>query len=378
MADAFKLLINADTATHAARHLKRVWSGFDDTAFLAVALPSLDGLEFKARALRLADALQATLPDDLDRAFGLIESALAAPLPLDDKGEPVGIGASLSPQGLAGWVVWSLGEFVSRRSLEDPARALACLHALTQRFTAEFAIRRLLHERPQACWPTLQRWAQDPSAHVRRLASEGSRPRLPWGLRLQALVQDPSPTEPLLRALQDDSSAYVRRSVANHLNDIAKDHPERVTAWVCEHLPSADARRQALLRHASRTLIKQGHVPTLQAWGLSPGLQGLATLALSTGAVRVGESVGLRVNLHSHGPQAQALEVDYAVVPDGGRGGKTFKGWRLSLAPAEVAVREKQHPVREVSTRRLYPGPHRVDLLVNGAVLASATFTLTP
>lgn len=378
MADAFKLLINADTATHAARHLKRVWSGFDDTAFLAVALPGLDGLEFKARALRLADALQATLPDDLDRAFGLIESALAAPLPLDDKGEPVGIGASLSPQGLAGWVVWSLGEFVSRRSLEDPARALACLHALTQRFTAEFAIRRLLHERPQACWPTLQRWAQDPSAHVRRLASEGSRPRLPWGLRLQALVQDPSPTEPLLRALQDDSSAYVRRSVANHLNDIAKDHPERVTAWVREHLPSADARRQALLRHASRTLIKQGHVPTLQAWGLSPGLQGLATLALSTDAVRVGESVGLRVNLHSHGPQAQALEVDYAVVPDGGRGGKTFKGWRLSLAPAEVAVREKQHPMREVSTRRLYPGPHRVDLLVNGAVLASATFTLTP
>lgn len=378
MADAFKLLINADTATHAARHLKRVWSGFDDTAFLAVALPGLDGLEFKARALRLADALQATLPDDLDRAFGLIESALAAPLPLDDKGEPVGIGASLSPQGLAGWVVWSLGEFVSRRSLEDPARALACLHALTQRFTAEFAIRHLLNERPQACWPTLQRWAQDPSAHVRRLASEGSRPRLPWGLRLQALVQDPSPTEPLLRALQDDSSAYVRRSVANHLNDIAKDHPERVTAWVREHLPSADTRRQALLRHASRTLIKQGHVPTLQAWGLSPGLQGLATLALSTGAVRVGESVGLRVNLHSHGPQAQVLEVDYAVVPDGGRGGKTFKGWRLSLAPAEVAVREKQHPMREVSTRRLYPGPHRVDLLVNGAVLASATFTLTP
>jgi len=117
-------------------------------------------------------------------------------------------------------------------------------------------------------------------------------------------------------------------------------------------------------------------LPTLRAWGLNPGLQGQATLTLASDAVRVGESVGLRVGLHSQGRQAQTLEVDYAVVPEGGRGGKTFKGWRLDLAPGEVAMREKQHPMREVSTRRLYPGPHRVDLLVNGAVLASATFVL--
>jgi 3-methyladenine DNA glycosylase AlkC len=122
----------------------------------------------------------------------------------------------------------------------DVPRALRCLHALTQRFTAEFAIRPFIVQHPQRTLATLQRWVHDPSAHVRRLVSEGSRPRLPWGLRLQALVRDPSPTLPLLRALQDDPSAYVRRSVANHLNDIAKDHPALVVALGAR----APARRQ--------------------------------------------------------------------------------------------------------------------------------------
>lgn len=95
------------------------------------------------------------------------------------------------------------------------------LHALTQRFTAEWALRPFIVAHPALVFATLRRWCTDPSAHVRRLVSEGSRPRLPWGLRLKGLVADPSPTLPLLRVLQDDASAYVRRSVANHLNDIA-------------------------------------------------------------------------------------------------------------------------------------------------------------
>ena len=149
-----------------------------------------------------------------------------------------------------------------------PERALPTLAELTQRFTAEFAIRPFISRHPQPTLDTLARWVHDPSAHVRRLVSEGSRPRLPWGLRLQALVQDPSPTLPLLRALQDDPSAYVRRSVANHLNDIAKDHPDLVARWVGEHRAGASAERAALLRHASRTLIKKGHPEVLAAWGL--------------------------------------------------------------------------------------------------------------
>ena len=154
----------------------------------------------------------------------------------------------------------------------EPERALAALHALTQRFTAEFAIRPFIVHHPALVFATLQRWTTDPSPHVRRLVSEGSRPRLPWGLRLQALVHDPSPTLPLLAALQDDQSDYVRRSVANHLNDIAKDHPDLVVHWLEQHLPGATPQRRALLRHASRTLDQAGPRRALAAWGLGrPG-----------------------------------------------------------------------------------------------------------
>ena len=283
MAEAFKNLINARTVDSAGRHLQRVWPGFDRKAFERQAAQGLDRLEFKARAMQLADALEATLPGDFARAADHIQASLAPPIPLDAQGEPLGLAAGEAgdADGLRGWVVWSLAEFVARRGMDDVPRALACLHALTQRFSAEFAIRPFIQRHPQAVFPILHRWVDDPSAHVRRLVSEGSRPRLPWGLRLQALVADPAPSWPLLRALQDDPSAYVRRSVANHLNDIAKDHPDLVAGWVQAHRPGASAHREALLRHASRSLVKQGHAPTLAAWGLGQGLQGKARLHLS-------------------------------------------------------------------------------------------------
>jgi hypothetical protein len=214
---------------------------------------------------------------------------------------------------------------------------------------------------------------------VRRLVSEGSRPRLPWGLRLQALVADPAPTLPLLRALQDDPSAYVRRSVANHLNDIAKDHPDLVAAWVREHRAGASAARTALLRHASRGLIKRGHGPTLAAWDLGQGLQGEAALTLSATQALVGSAIGLQVTLRSTSPQPQALVVDYVVHhvrANGGTSPKVFKGWKLTLEPGGQRALAKRHSLRPVSTRTLYPGTHRVDLSVNGQVLAHATFEL--
>lgn len=378
MAEAFKLLINPETVAHSARHLQRAWRGFDAARFSAIALEGQDGLEFKARAQRLADALAATLPGDFHRACGVLEDALAPPLALDAQGEPVGLQGS-HPEGLAGWALWGAGEWVARAGQEQPERALACLREITQRFTAEFAIRPFIACSPERVFPVLTRWREDPSAHVRRLVSEGSRPRLPWGLRLQALVRDPAPTLPLLRALQDDPSAYVRRSVANHLNDIAKDHPDLVARWVREHRVGAAPAREALLRHASRGLIKAGHVDTLAAWDLSHGLEGEATLSLAPQRVRVGGAVRLDVSLRSRAAQAQDLVIDYAVhhvKANGSSSPKVFKGWKLSLAPGEARTLGKNHSLREVTTRRLYPGQHRVSLLVNGLSVAEAGFEL--
>lgn len=377
--EPFKNLINAGTVARAGQHLQRVWPAFDRQRFERQAAHGLDALEFKARAMQLADALEATLPADFNLAAQVLEASLAEPIPLDADGEPSGLSDAQSAAGLSGWVVWSMGEFVVRRGMVDVPRALRCLHALTQRFSAEFAIRPFIQQHPDTTLATIRTWVNDPSAHVRRLVSEGSRPRLPWGLRLQALVADPSPTLPLLRALQDDPSAYVRRSVANHLNDIAKDHPERVADWVREHLAGANPARAALLRHASRSLVKQGHAPTLSAWGLGMGLRGQASLGLSASRAAVGGEIVLTVSLASSCAQPQDLLVDYVVHhvrANGSSSPKVFKGWRLTLGAREQRTLIKRHSLRPVTTRVLYPGQHRIELQVNGQTLAGADFEL--
>ena len=381
MAEAFKNLINASSLAHVAEHLQRVWPPFHRAPFTALAGRQLDTLEFKARAMQVASALEATLPEVFPAAAEVIESALAPALPFDAKGEPMGLGTALDEEGLSGWALWGVGEYVARRGMGDVPRAMACLHAITQRFTAEFAIRPFIDQRPEIAYPILAQWVNDASPHVRRLVSEGSRPRLPWGLRLQRLVTDPAPSWPLLLALQDDASAYVRRSVANHLNDIAKDHPEQVAAWLQTHLPDATPARQALLRHASRSLIKQGHAPTLHAWGLGQAFEGRCKLTLDLTRARIGGSVVLQVDLVSTSSIAQTLVVDYVVHhvrANGSTSPKVFKGWKPTLAPGATLRLDKRHSLRPVSTRQLYPGLHRIGVQVNGQPVASAAFELLP
>jgi 3-methyladenine DNA glycosylase AlkC len=378
MAEPFKNLIDAALVRAMGQHLQRAGQAFDRRRFERLALDGLDGLEMKARAMHIASALERTLPADFAAAADLLERSLA---PVDPAADPAegAVTASTRDEGLAGWAIWPMGEFVARRGMDQPDRALAALHALTQRLSAEFAIRPFIVRHPARVFDTLARWCRDPSAHVRRLVSEGSRPRLPWGLRLQALVADPSPTLPLLRALMDDPGAYVRRSVANHLNDIGKDHPDLVVAWVREHLPDADAARRALLRHASRSLVKQGHAGMLAAWGLGAPLRGKAALTLDRSRVKLGESLPFTLALQSTSARAQVLEIDYAVhhvKADGRLAPKVFKGWRIELAAREARTLAKQHSLRPVTTRVYRAGRHLLDVRINGQVVAEQPFEL--
>jgi len=373
--EAFKNLINPGTVREIGAQLARAWPAFERKRFERLALNGLETLEFKARAQHVCNALEATLPDDFERAAGVLEKSLA----------PVGTRRStVAPDvatdaGLNGWAVWPLGEYVARRGLESPERALRTLHALTQRFTAEWPVRAFIEAHPELTFATLAAWARDPSEHVRRLASEGSRPRLPWGLQLKALIADPSPTLPLLQALQDDQSEYVRRSVANHLNDIAKDHPAIVAEWLETHLPDASPERRALLKHASRTLIKRGDARILKAWGLGQKLRGEAGLKVAPKRVAIGDSIELAVALKSNARKAQKLVVDYAVhhvKANGGTSAKVFKGWVLELGAGQERLLRKRHSLKLITTRRYHAGRHALDLLVNGETVASAAFDL--
>jgi 3-methyladenine DNA glycosylase AlkC len=374
LAEPFKELLNADVVRASAAQLARHAPGFDEQGFARHAAKGLEGLELKARAMHIASALQATLPPRFADAAALIEAALAPVDPGDAMPQRAGLDA-----GLRGWILWPVGEFVARQGLQEPGRALATLHAITQRFTAEFAIRPFIEDHPGLVFQTLERWTADPSHHVRRLVSEGSRPRLPWGLQLKALVRDPSPTLPLLRALQDDPSAYVRRSVANHLNDIAKDHPGLVVRWLHDHLDGAGPERRALLRHASRTLLKAGEPGALQAWGLGRAFRGEAELGIAPKRIALGGSVTLSLHLRSTADDVQPLVVDYAVhhvKADGSTRPKVFKGWTLALPPRGEGLLAKRHAVRPITTRRYCAGRHRVVVQVNGHEVAEAWFDL--
>nr|WP_315194515.1 DNA alkylation repair protein [uncultured Aquabacterium sp.] len=383
MAEPFKNLIGSAVVQAVSHHLRRVDGGFDAKRFEALALNGLEALEFKARAQHLAQALLATLPEDFDACATWLERSLkTVPPPRRDHDPDKELGSlSSDDSGVAGWALWAYGEVVTQRGLHQPERALQALHAITQRFTAEFAIRPFFVAHPEVVLRTLHAWQHDPSAHVRRLVSEGSRPRLPWGQRLQSLVADPSPTLPLLQSLQHDPSEYVRRSVANHLNDIGKDHPAVLVDWVETHRPGASVDHVRLLRHASRHLIKQGHAPMLQAWGVGQHFEGDVTLTLSSPRVRVGEAVELGVTLRSRCAQPQELEVDVRVhfrKADGQVKPKAFKGRRLKLGPGEQASWVHKLSFKPVSTRALHPGEQGVDVQVNGTPAGWLVLELQP
>ena len=373
MGEPLKKLLDAQAVHQAAVHLQRCVPRFDAQRFVQLATGGLEALELMARALHICAALEATLPADFDTAADALQAALASPLP---DGSPL---AGLQ-HGLQGWMLWPLGEYIARHGQDHPERALQALHALTQRFTAEFAIRPFIARHPELTFATLQRWATDDSAHVRRLVSEGSRPRLPWGMRLKSLVADPSPTLPLLRALQDDPSAYVRRSVANHLNDIAKDHPQVLVQWLQQHLPLAPAPRRALLRQASRTLIKAGNAQVLQAWGLGAAFKGGAALKVTPARVALGDTVTLTLHLQSTARSAQTLHIDcvlHHVKAHGGTSPKVFKGWQIELPAAGTVTLTKRHSVRPITTRRYHAGRHGVDVQINGRMVAQGSFVLS-
>ncbi len=377
--EPFKNLLNPALVLSTGARLKHVHAGFDRALFERVALQGLDALELKGRCMQIAQALMVALPHattgQFSHACDVIEAALAPPVPVQGistaRGDVSG--------GLVGWIVWPLGEFVAGAGLARPERSLQALHALTQRLTAEFSIRPFIVAHPERVFATLQHWTQDPSAHVRRLASEGSRPRLPWGLRLQSLVLDPSPTLPILAALQDDPSDYVRRSVANHWNDIAKDHPGLLVRWVQENLAGATVERAALLRHASRTLVKRGHVPMLDVWGVGRPFEGQAALRLSSKRCVVGDTLTLTMNLKSGTSMPQKLVIDYAVhhvMARGSSSAKVFKGWTTTLDAGERKALVKTHSLRPVSIRTYRAGTHRIELLVNGTPCAESSFEL--
>jgi 3-methyladenine DNA glycosylase AlkC len=330
-------------------------------AYALTADGGLDGRELRDRVRHVAAALTAHLPADWPRALGLLRAAR----PPDAASRSDGA-----------FVAWPILQAIEDGGLRHPTESLDALAALTGWFSAEFAVRPYLVAHPELAWSTLHAWAGSDDPHLRRLASEGSRPRLPWATRLPAAVRNPEPGLTLLDRLIDDPDPYVRRSVANHLGDIAKDHPERAVdaarAWLF-----ARPDRRALLRHGLRDRLKKGDAAALALFDEGHVAVDVTDLRVTPEHVAVGEVVTLTATLVARAPGKVRVDVVWSwPSARGGWSSKTFVGAVRELPAGAPWTWHKALRTTPVSTRPTRPGPQRLTLRVQGQEAAFVTFSL--
>ena len=370
--EPFKNIFSPELVGWLADHLGRHAQGFDRIAFEGAILPTLDQLELKDRAQLIADAVHRGLPDDNAERARILEAVLH-PDELDHADQPS------DEDGICGWGILPLTMVAGQHGIGDFDRALGLQKEMTKRFSAEFGVRHfLLADQDRALW-IMSGWIGDPNRHVRRLVSEGTRPRLPWAMQLPRLIEDPSPMLPILEALRDDEEEYVRRSVANHLNDIAKDHPDLVADIAKSWLRNAEGKREKLVRHACRSLIKSGHRGALEAFGLGVPEIAPVDIRVETPVVDYGGALAFSADLTSKAAGSRNLVVDYLVhfrKANGKLAAKVFKGTKLRLGPGETQTFARSHPIRPITTRKYYPGVQGLSLRINGEDFGYIEFEL--
>jgi len=370
--EPFKNKISPELVGHIATHLDKHLECFDRASFEKTILSQLDALELKERSQCIADHMHEVLPTDLKHRNKILKAILH---PHDDaNGEQ-----QSDEQGICGWGMFPLGMVVGQYGVDEFDDSLQLLQEMTKRFSSEFEIRYFLLEDHNRVLDILKTWVDHPSRHVRRLVSEGTRPRLPWAMQLPMFIEDPSIVLPLLKMLRDDPEEYVRRSVANHLNDIAKDHPDFIADLAKDWLKDGDKNRERLIKHACRTLIKQGHQPTLRALGYGEPRLDITSFTISTPQVDFGQHLEFEISMSSAMEKSQKLIIDYAIHhqrANGKTSPKVFKWKNITLEPQVDMTEKRKHVIKKISTRRYYAGTHHVEIFINGRSFGLQSFEL--
>lgn len=367
---AFKDWFDDEAARRLADQVSSVSPEFRRSVFLRRAREDLSSLEFHARVRQFSDALAAALPESVPEALRILVASLP-PAQVDCE--------SVTD----GWLQWPVGQFIADHGTPHLEESLEAMIELTQRFSSEFAVRPFLEQYPEEVFARLLDLTSHENPHVRRWCSEGTRTRLPWGRKLHFLIERPDPIFPILERLKDDPELYVRRSVANNLNDLSKDHPDlvldRCREWIPDPAAERDTPRGWIVRHGLRSLIKEGRAEALDRIGYGRPRSIEADLSIEPGAVSIGDSVELKLELNNRSRRRQSLLVDYVVHyprKNGQANGKVFKWKTLDLAGSETLLLSKRHSMRETTIRALYPGTHRVEVQVNGVRLGDSSFEL--
>ena len=334
-----------------------VHSPFNTSSFLKNAIKDLSTRSLNERMRHTAHTLQQYLPNDYQKSISILKDTV-----------------TLLPTGYTALV---FPEFVSLFGQSHYKVSIDALKFFTQFGSSEFAIRTFLKSDLNKTLKIMYKWSEDDNVHVRRLASEGSRPRLPWSFKLEEIIQNPQLTAPILENLKADDELYVRKSVANHLNDQTKDTPDYVIklikSWDRTHPHTA-----WIVKRGCRSLLKQGHKQSMAIFNLSSEVNVMVKdFAMNKRTIKLNEKLQFNFSVVSKQNTSQRLMIDYRIhyyKKSGTQLPKVFKLKEVTLKPKEEVSIIKTQRFQDFTTRQLHSGTHRLEILINGKVVKSVTF----
>ncbi|MCL2052352.1 MAG: DNA alkylation repair protein [Lachnospiraceae bacterium] len=360
MAEPLKNMVNEKSLRLFAEAIKAVYTPFPIDDFLKSTMDATwESLELKARGRQITLNMGKYLPADYREAISVLNQAV-------DK--------------CSGMERFSFSDFVEvfGQNDEDWEISMGALERYTIGASSEFAVRPFIIKHEKRMMEQMLKWSKHENEEVRRLASEGCRPALPWGQALNGFKKDPAPILPILTQLKTDPSLFVRKSVANNLNDISKTHPGLI-AKLAKDWYGKDERTNWIVKHGCRTLLKKGNRDVLSIFGYDDvDSVECKDFALDKKAVLIGESITFSFTLIAK--KATKVRLEYAidfVKANGKRNRKIFQISEIALKEKTRKAYTKIHSFADYSTRKHYPGEHAVTLFINGAERGTLDFMVS-
>lgn len=351
-----KDVYNVNFYTHFLGHLKSVYPNLNAEEFLkAIFIEDWQDLELKQRMKHSADVLHRTLPYSFEKNAALLQELVKQMLSSNEKNDSLAL--------------MFLADYMERYGINHLQASVQLMEILTELASCEFAVRQFIIKYPKPMIQQMTQWSSHSNHHVRRLASEGMRPRLPWAIALPEFKKNPAEILPILENLKADSSEYVRKSVANNINDISKDNPEVVLELISRwknHSKNTDW----IIKHGCRTLLKQGHPAVFQFYGLQNNSNiEIQNFTLTNTSVPMGDELIFSFTIQNHDDVAHELRLEYAMYykrQNPSLSKKVFKISEKILQPNETISITKKQSFKPITTRKYYSGMHKIGLIVNG------------
>ena len=363
-------LFNQEKVRKIADEIASAYPEFATQKFVKAVVEGFPDRELMERLYLVRDCLREFLPSEYRTAVQILLESLP---PANDP--------ALTDNDFGDFIYGPYGSFVAEYGATeaDLDFSLTALYEITKRFSVEFPIRAFLNTFPKETLKKLALWSKDSNYHVRRLVSEGTRPKLPWA---QSIDIDYKKPLAFLDTLHADKTRYVTRSVANHMNDIAKRDPKRAVAtlkrWQREG-KQTEKELSYMVRHSLRTLVKDGNPQALALLGYTEPKIATPALSVHTPTVTLGDQLAFSVTIQSRSTSSQPLLIDYSVYflkADGTRSAKTFKLKQLTLAPKQSVTLHKKHRLKLMTTKKLYLGTQAIEPQVNGKKYSKTSFDL--